>query len=525
MMDEHIGLYTLLKEFDAICRKHHIVYYLEGGSLLGAVRHRGFLPWDDDVDLCMNRDNWHKLLSVIDDELAPNRELYCYERFPNYLRETVKYTNLDSTVIFPNHILDGNACGQHIDLFIMDPAPNDPRELEEYRALAHVYSELMTPVYVMCEGIAGYSELYAKYKAIMDEKGREYTLNLIREKLYSIPDDDTVTTYYLRWGNNHRFFEKDFFGEPIDLPFEDQLFPAPSKYYRFLRAEFGDSWMMVPEEAAQVDHKTYDNYTVPCRVFMADYTPFIDFGKAESRFKSRKALNLEKLAYTQKNKQNTAQMACLLREMELGDMLHGLTGEQKNLLATRDYPALAGSLTPYVEAQLSAELYKNGMALPVVEEVLYAASLSYTMTGRFSIGEKLLLVNKGKVTSPRLEELSELILATRSCMLAGEEERYQDGIRLCETFLAKYPGQFNMEAYLVARGIDSGADGASLSAKLETLSEINPESDEVMKLWGDLLTREGKGEEAEAWYKKCASVTHNGLYCMELSAYLPRKRG
>ena len=173
MMDEHIGLYTLLKEFDAICRKHHIVYYLEGGSLLGAVRHRGFLPWDDDVDLCMNRDNWHKLLSVIDDELAPNRELYCYERFPNYLRETVKYTNLDSTVIFPNHILDGNACGQHIDLFIMDPAPNDPRELEEYRALAHVYSELMTPVYVMCEGIAGYSELYAKYKAIMDEKGRE----------------------------------------------------------------------------------------------------------------------------------------------------------------------------------------------------------------------------------------------------------------------------------------------------------------------------------------------------------------
>ena len=140
MLMMQTGLLTLLKEFDAICKKHDITYYLEGGSLLGAVRHKGFLPSDDDIDLSITWDNFQKLLSVIDEELPENRELYCYERFPNYLRDTVKYTNLDTTVLFRNHILDGNAAGQHIDLFILDPVPSDEKVKAEYKKYATIYS-------------------------------------------------------------------------------------------------------------------------------------------------------------------------------------------------------------------------------------------------------------------------------------------------------------------------------------------------------------------------------------------------
>ena len=83
MLDEQIGLLTLLKEFDSICKKHNITYFLEGGSLLGAVRHKGFLPWDDDIDLCITRAEWEKLLKVIDEDLPAGREIYCYERYPS----------------------------------------------------------------------------------------------------------------------------------------------------------------------------------------------------------------------------------------------------------------------------------------------------------------------------------------------------------------------------------------------------------------------------------------------------------
>ena len=75
MLDEQIGLLTLLKEFDSICKKNNITYYLEGGSLLGAVRHKGFLPWDDDIDLCITRAEFKKLLAVIDKDLPAGREL------------------------------------------------------------------------------------------------------------------------------------------------------------------------------------------------------------------------------------------------------------------------------------------------------------------------------------------------------------------------------------------------------------------------------------------------------------------
>ena len=185
MLDEQTGLLTLLKEFDSICKKNNITYFLEGGSLLGAVRHKGFLPWDDDIDLCITRAEFKKLLAVIDKDLPAGRELYCYERYPEYLRETVKYTNLTSTVLFRNHILDGLAAGQHIDLFILDPAPNDPQELEEYKTLATIYSELMTPVYVMCEDILEHQEEYDRYRRMMKEQGREAVLNQLRDKLYS----------------------------------------------------------------------------------------------------------------------------------------------------------------------------------------------------------------------------------------------------------------------------------------------------------------------------------------------------
>ena len=53
-------LYVLIKEIDTICRKYDITYYAEGGSVIGALRHHGFIPWDDDMDIVMTRDNYYK---------------------------------------------------------------------------------------------------------------------------------------------------------------------------------------------------------------------------------------------------------------------------------------------------------------------------------------------------------------------------------------------------------------------------------------------------------------------------------
>ena len=84
-------LYTLIKEIDEICKKNDIVYYLAGGSALGALRHRGYIPWDDDMDIVMTRDNYHKFIEVCKTQLPPNRSIECQEVDRGYHNNLARY--------------------------------------------------------------------------------------------------------------------------------------------------------------------------------------------------------------------------------------------------------------------------------------------------------------------------------------------------------------------------------------------------------------------------------------------------
>lgn len=523
MIEMQVGLLTLLKEFDAICRKHDITYYLEGGSLLGAVRHKGFLPWDDDVDLSMTRDNFQKLLAVIDQELPENRELYCYERFPGYLRDTVKYTNLDTTVLFRNHILDGNAAGQHIDVFILDPVPSDPAAQAEYKKYATVYSELLTPVYVLCDEICEYMDLYEQYRQMMEEQGREPVLAMLREKLFTYEDSDECDTYLLRWGNRHIFYPKELFGTPVRLQFEDGMFPAPSQYYRFLRRQFGDSWMIVPDESNQEDHNTFDNYHIPCKTFIRDYTPFIDFDAFRADNVIRKKHNLQLLMEKVQEQKLNVVSGYILHDMALTPLICQLSEEACRMLEQERYEDLVRYYEPYYSAQLQAPYIKEGVALSVDPAVLHTCALALTMCGRFGQAEKL--INASKVDTAGIRELREMILDIRDCMLAAEEGRFEDAKILAEKWHGRYPAQLNLGAFSIRQSLRENGDPASLAARVETLLKYYPENDELLFLMGNLLEKLNKGEEATGWYRRCLAVTRNGLILMEMPQLPPEETG
>lgn len=558
MLEMHRGLLTLVQELDAICRKHNITYYLEGGSLLGAVRHRGFLPWDDDVDLCITRDNFQKLLSVIDQELPANRELYCYERFPGYLRDTVKYTNLDSTVLFYNHILDGNAAGQHIDLFILDPVPSDAEAQAEYKKWATIYSELLTPVYVLCNDIVQYLDEYNECLRLMEEKGREYVLQQLREKLFTMEDSDECDTYLLRWGNRHSFYPKAYFGEPVELEFEGCKFLAPRQYYRFLRAEFGDNWMIIPDAAHQEDHGTFDKFHVPCKTFIDDYSQFIDYKKFWKDNERRKQANLEALGPKLQMQRDEAELKRVLHEMNLQHLTMMLPEMARKMMRTGKFADLADYFMSYYSAQLTGPMLDNGLAIRVEEPVLYAAALALVMTGELNRAEKLIRVNNGG-TGP-VRKLSQLILDVRACMLAVEEERFDDANVLAAKWIDRFPYQLNLAAFLLKQDIqnfvfvpaepeeadalqtdaENGTDmpetemdaadaqtepedgGLSeLTARIEKLLGCYPENDQLLKLKGDLLAKQGLEEEALACYRESKEISRNGLLLMELAQLIP----
>lgn len=513
MIEMQVGLLTLLKEFDTICRKHGITYYLEGGSLLGAVRHKGFLPWDDDIDLSITRENFQKLLAVIDEELSENRELYCYERFPNYLRDTVKYTNLDTTVLFRNHILDGNAAGQHIDLFILDPVPADKKAQEEYKKNATIYSELLSPVYVLCPDIADYLEEYEQYLQMMEEKGRDYVLNLFREKLFTYEDSDECDTYLLRWGNRHMFYPKEWFGTPVELTFEDGSFPAPSQYFRFLRSQFGDTWMIIPDVAHQEEHNTFDNYNIPCKTFIADYAGFIDFEQYRRDNVTRKQHNVHLLKEKKQLNRLDALSYYIMKDAELKQLTPALTPEAKMLLEQQEFTEFLKLYQSYYKAQLSSACVEYDMALPADPAVVYACAFAMTMVGSFGQAEKLIRASKAQ--SPELDELTEMIGDIRGCVLAEEEGRYEDAKELADKWRGRYPRQKTLAIFDINRSIREGQPAAELIAWVQELLEQYPDSDELMFLMGKLLEQD-RWEEAVEWYRGCLEITRNGMLLMQI---------
>ena len=114
----------LLVEFDRICRKHHITYSIDGGTLLGAVRHKGFIPWDDDADVILNRWEYEKFIKIVDQELDTDRFYYQdMNRTVGYRWGYGKLRRKDTLFVRENQEYLPYDQGIFLDVFVCDPVP------------------------------------------------------------------------------------------------------------------------------------------------------------------------------------------------------------------------------------------------------------------------------------------------------------------------------------------------------------------------------------------------------------------
>ena len=116
-------LFGMLKEFDAFCRENGIQYSLAGGSMLGAVRHGGFIPWDDDVDLLMTRNDYNKLRKCFDSGLGSGYWLHTPEDTHDYGLGMARLRK-KGTICRSREDLNNDDCGVYLDIFIMENTYN-----------------------------------------------------------------------------------------------------------------------------------------------------------------------------------------------------------------------------------------------------------------------------------------------------------------------------------------------------------------------------------------------------------------
>ena len=151
LTEVHQANLAVLKEIDRICRKYRIKYLLDAGTLLGAVRHKGFIPWDDDADVAFTRSNYDAFLKVVRRELPEGMELL----EPKDLRGGTAFYDFAARIIYKNsqthedsdemRFYEGKLNHLWVDLFVID-------ELPEGKAASAFTRLLHTVIYGMAMG-------------------------------------------------------------------------------------------------------------------------------------------------------------------------------------------------------------------------------------------------------------------------------------------------------------------------------------------------------------------------------------
>ena len=248
-----VGLH-LLYVFDEICSRNHLTYFLEGGTALGAIRHKGFIPWDDDVDVGMPIADYRKFLNIARDELPEDVILQTPSDVPTLARTFSKLRDCYS-FSYENCSIPCNAqSGIPIDIFPFEDCPNVGEKFRIFICRAAAYS-LGHMKIEMGKCMAGMRAMFlhlplAIVNWIMHSFVR-LVWNVLKVILpcnrMSVPieDSDTRACYY----------KKDVFPTTKVL-FEDGEFPIYRNWDRVLSMHYGD-WKMPPPVSQRPVHLSF----------------------------------------------------------------------------------------------------------------------------------------------------------------------------------------------------------------------------------------------------------------------------
>ena len=253
----------ILKECLKIFQKYNLRYFMLGGTFLGAVRHRGFIPWDDDIDIFMTRDDYETFLSIMDQQKNDKFKCLHYgKEFPNYFYRFAKVVDLETTLQEGNFISHKDM-GIFVDVFPADGI--DIKKAEKHVKKIQYYSSMIIrsatnkitrkdnpslPKYLSKKILYPFIKLIGwKYWLKKHEK-------FVKSK--KIKDYEYATLYSGGWGMKE-IFPKSYLNDTVYLDFEGHKFPAFKEYDKHLTHLYGD-YMTPPPPEKQITHHDFKIY-------------------------------------------------------------------------------------------------------------------------------------------------------------------------------------------------------------------------------------------------------------------------
>lgn len=240
----------VLEIVDKICQKHNIRWFADCGTLLGAVRHGGYIPWDDDLDICMLRDDYIRFNEIAEQELPEGYvvlNLHKEEFYFEYLTRVANghRLNFDDDFLEQYHEFP-YASG--IDIFPIDYIADDEEEEEQRKALATLVMATADEVLPENENVNNYKDVLVQIEELCDvtfdyTKSVKQQLFQTAEKLFALYSNkggkNVALMPYWIYFDNHKY-PAEYFDKTIMMPFETTELPVPAAYDGVLRIEYGD---------------------------------------------------------------------------------------------------------------------------------------------------------------------------------------------------------------------------------------------------------------------------------------------
>lgn len=244
-----LKMLDILIEFDKICRKNNIEYWLDSGTLLGAVRHGGFIPWDDDMDICVMRKDYKKLRKVLQKELPNNLVFVDWKNEKNFFDHCGRIKDNSTCVNNINYAFQDNK-GVYLDILIVEEVPSMKVKMFVEKYYGRVFRQL-----------------HHFGKVIYKSKLKQYLVYLLALLLSPIAYGSVfLLRIYAKFFSGEKlgfvyaisFPSKRFRSEIfpcVEIEFEGHKFLAPNNFDSYLTHIYGD-YMKIPKlEDRQITHE------------------------------------------------------------------------------------------------------------------------------------------------------------------------------------------------------------------------------------------------------------------------------
>lgn len=234
----------MFHEFQRVCEKYDIKYYAYAGTLLGAVRHHGFIPWDDDMDVVMFRKEYEKLLAVAEKEFTGKYFFQCPQTERAFLFPGANLRNSETTAILFGTMKRDVNLGMFLDIFILDSIPEDSAKFQrECGMLEHYYRiyERRMRYLLDSRSLDGEPDESIKKQAIREDF-ENVVAECDRKRAEYDEDSSAYVTIYseLIMAGHPILYKREWFDETVWMPFGDTKMPVPGGYRIMLGLIYGD---------------------------------------------------------------------------------------------------------------------------------------------------------------------------------------------------------------------------------------------------------------------------------------------